>query len=147
MNTVDTPLDEFFAESELAFRFLEEQYGFVKQSSAMTSHPNPFTVRYENASTAVMIEGVSWGSGAVVSVGKKEGRPGPSFELVPLWTIARLEGAGQEEALTVQGQSAQMKASAAALPRLAGAALRGDFSVIEAARNYLEERLLKASKA
>ena len=146
MNTASPPLDEFFIQAEIAFRFLEDEYGFVRQSLATTLHSNPFTLRYENAATAVVIEGVSWGSAAVVSVGRKGGRPGNKFELVPLWTLARLEGEGNEKVLTVEGQVAQLGASAAALPRLAGAALKGDFSAIDAARAYLEERVLKASK-
>jgi hypothetical protein len=147
MSTASPPLDEFFVQAEMAFRFLEEGYGFVKQSSTASLHPNPFTVRYENAVAAVVIEGVSWGSGAIVSIGRKGAKPGNTFELVPLWTLARLEGDGSESALEVAGQVAQLRASAAALPRLAGAALQGDFSAIEAARAYLEERVLKASRS
>ncbi len=147
MNAVNPSLDEFFAQTEQAFRFLEDEYAFVKRSSEAAPYANPFNVRYENATTAVMIEGVSWGSAAILSVGPRNGRPGTNFELVPLWTLARLEGAGREDALTVPGQSAQIKASAAALVRLAGAALQGDFSAVDAARTYLEERMRQASKA
>ena len=146
MNATSPSLEEFFVQAEKAFRFLEDEYGCVKQSSAASLHPNPFAVRYENALTAVVVEGVNWGSAAIVSVGRKGGRPGTSFELVPLWTLARLEAEGNENALTVEGQVAQLQASAAALPRLAGPALQGDFSAIEAARAYLEARVLKASK-
>ena len=147
MNTDSSALEEFFARVEQAFRFLEEEYGLVKQSSVGVTSANPFRVRYESATTAVLIEGVSWGSATVVSVGRKDARPEINFELVPLWTLARLEGAGHEVALNVLGQSAQIEASAAALPRLAMPALHGDFSHIDAARSYLEERVRKASKA
>jgi hypothetical protein len=147
MNTISPSLTEFFARAERAFRFLEDEYGFVKQSSSATAYGNPFHVLYENPTTAVIIEGVSWGSAAIAYVGRKGGRSGINFELVPLWTLARLEGAGREDALTVPGQAAQIEASAAALPRLARAALQGEFAAIDAARTYLEERVREASKA
>jgi hypothetical protein len=145
MNATSPSLEEFLVQAEMAFRFLEDEYGCVKQSSAASLHPNPFSVRYENALTAVVVEGVNWGSAAIVSVGKKGGRPGNIHELVPLWTLARLEAEGKENALTVAGQFAQLQASAAALQRLAGPALQGDFAAIEAARAYLEEHVPKAS--
>jgi hypothetical protein len=146
MNTTNPSLAEFLDQVANAFRYLELEYGFVKQASTTVPNANPFQLRYENDTTAVVIEGVSWGTAAIASVGKKGARSGTSFELVPLWTLARLEGAADEVALQAPGQAAQIEASAEALPRLAKSALLGDFSTIDAARCYLEERVRKATQ-
>jgi hypothetical protein len=146
MNTTSPSLEEFLARVEYAFRFLLSEYGFAKTTSSTALRPQPFQLRYENATTAVLVEGQSWGTAAIVSIGKKDARPEGNFELVPLWTLARLKGADHEAALHVPGQLAQIEANAVALRGLAEAALQGDFSAVEAARTYLEERVRKATR-
>jgi hypothetical protein len=147
MNTLTPSPDEFLTQARQAFGFLSPEYGFAETTpSAPPLTDKQFRLRYENATTAVLIEGQSWGTTATVSIGEKDLQQESSFALVPLWTIARLKGAEHEAALQKPGQLAQIEASAAVLRSLAGEALQGKFSEVEAARNYLEERVRHATR-
>ena len=146
MNTFSPSSDQFLTTAEHAFSFLASEYGFAKAASNATPIPQSFRLRFENATTAVLVEGQGWGTAATVSIGRKNARPEGNFELVPLWTLARLKGAEHEAALHIPGQIAQIEANAAALRSLAGSALLGDFSAVEVARTYLEERVRKAAR-
>jgi len=139
-------LTEFADHVRKAFGYLAAEYGFAEVNLASAQLPQPFYVLFENATTAVLVEGQSWGTAATTYVGRKGARPGNDFALVPLWTIARLTNPTQEQDLEQPGQLAQVSASAAALRRLAEPALYGEFTVLSAAQAYLLERVRKASR-
>ncbi len=146
MNTLNPSLQEFTARAKQLFGFLASEYGFSESPSDAVPGAQPFQLRYENETTAVLIEGQSWGTAATVSIGEKNAKRKSDFDLVPLWTLARLRGAEHEASLHISGQLAQLEANAVALQSLAGAALWGDFSAVEAGRAYLEDRVRKATR-
>ena len=146
MNTPNPSLAEFLAKAEEMFDFLTCEYGFERISHGAAQSSQPYQLRYENATTAVLVEGLSWGTAATVWIGKKGARQGSDFALVPLWTLARMKSEQQAADLQVLGQHAQLQANAIALRNLAAAALQGEFSAVDTARIYLKERVRKATQ-
>jgi hypothetical protein len=147
MNSLSPSPEEFLTQTKQAFGFLVCEYGFTEVTSDPALRGQPFRLRYENLTTAVLIEGQSWGSAATVSIGEKNVGQDGSFHLVPLWSLARLNGAEHEAALHVPGQLAQIEANAAALRSVAVEALQGNFSAVKTARYYLEERVRQATRS
>ena len=54
------------------FRFLEDKYGFVERKAPNKEFINQFQVQYVNTTTFVTVEGVHWGQGINVRIGRVE---------------------------------------------------------------------------
>jgi hypothetical protein len=132
MSTIPT-LNEFLSTARREFSFLVSELGFTEQSD-QGQGPNPFSVYYTNATTAVRVEGVQWGVSIqvmLICLSPATGCPAT----VPLWVLVQLR-TGCEQPI-VPGQLAQMVRDADLLPLHAHDVLRGDFSVFPAAYSLM----------
>lgn len=139
--TTPPPLAEFRSTVREAFAFLVKEYGFSEVLPRGQSQGNAFEVAFTNSTTTVLVEGISWGTAAMVWVGSRDATRNADFEMVPLWAMARVTSPADEQSLSVVGQIEQVKANAQLLEKLALPALRGEFSSLEAPRRFLLDRV------
>ena len=69
-------LDEFKAMCREEFAFLVEEFGFT-EVPVTGEFTNPFSVRFEKDCLRVQVEGINWGRGVNIKMGKL---PPPSEE-------------------------------------------------------------------
>jgi hypothetical protein len=67
-------IETFRARCRQAFRFLEQEYGFAERRLPAQKFINRFQVQYVHSATLVAVEGIHWGSGIDVRVGRVESR-------------------------------------------------------------------------
>jgi hypothetical protein len=131
--------DEFRARAREAFAFLTREFGFREEPVPRGFH-NPVAVWYANATTRVVVEGIHWGFGSRVAVGRA-GDP-ERFENFDLGDLVAVRSPGSE-ATDPSGdgaQLAQLPRLAAQLRELGADVLAGDFAVFPALRARVDRR-------
>jgi hypothetical protein len=139
MSTHRCPTFEAFSsEARRAFQFLESDFGF-RESTAMKKYSNPFSVRYENSKTIVIVAGIGHGSSASIEVGNRSKQRTDFDVTVPVWVFAAL--AGKDGSLITGDQLEDISVQAAILRECASDVLRGDFSRFASAEALLAGRI------
>lgn len=133
--------DEFVSGVREAFAFLLNEHGFVEDDSRTGSNINEFEVTFVNGTTKVLIEGVSWGTAAMVFVGPRNSERNSTFDLVPVWAIAKMNAPDHYHQLSVGNQLEQVHKNAVVLKELAPRVLDGDFSALGSSRAFLIDRV------
>lgn len=131
----------FFRIVRDAFRFLETEHGFRELSREEGDNANEFSINYENDTTKVYVEGISWGTAAMAWFGPKGAKAGNDFDLVPVWAVAKMLDPEVFDGISQGGQIEQIKANAAAITNIGQPVLEGDFSILEPARKFLIDRV------
>ena len=140
--TKSPTLGEFLDAGRHEFGFLVAEFGFVEQSEP-DSRANPFSLCFLSATTVVRVEGIQWGLGLQVLLGRVTQISGaPSC--VPLWAIIEVRAPNTER--SVAGQLQQLAFYAEMLRLHAADVLRGDFSSFSAAMEVVERCAREAAK-
>ena len=127
MPRIHPAVKEFRARAAADFRFLLTEFGFSEEP--VPRGKNAFSVRYVNATTRIIVEGINWGANARVAFGSAG--PPERFEDFDLLDFVSIRCPGQQpsEAEMARGQLDQLKVLAEVLRRCGAEVLRGDFSV------------------
>jgi hypothetical protein len=135
-------LEDFQRCARQEFHFLVVEFGFQEQAVGRQGDVNQFQVRYRNATTQVVVEGINWGYGVNVMLGRRREpifRPEDKF---PLWPIVKLRRPDLYGKLAIGDQLAQLSVWAVALRECAEEVLRGNFSIRAEVKNVMEETVL-----
>jgi hypothetical protein len=127
MPRIHPAVKEFRARAAADFRFLVTEFGFREEK--VPRGKNAFSVRYVNATTRVIVEGINWGANARVAFGSAG--PPEHFEDFDLLDFVSVRCPGQQpsEAEMARGQLQQLELLAGILRRCGAEVLSGDFSV------------------
>jgi hypothetical protein len=119
-------LDEFLREARQEFAFLVGEFGC--QEEALPIRGNAYAVRFVNATTRVVVEGINWGLSTRVAIGTASAK----FENFDLGDLSALR-CGELADKPSSDQRSQMRHWARVLRDCAAAALvlRGDFSIFD----------------
>jgi hypothetical protein len=141
MPRVHPAVKEFRTRAAADFAFLVEEFGFRKEP--VPQGKNQFSVRYVNATTRIIVEGINWGANARVAFGSA----GPlerfeDFDLLDLVSI-RCPDQQPSEVELAHTQLEQLALLARILRSCGAHVLRGDLSVApqihEIRRRRIEE--------
>ena len=127
MARIHPAVREFRARAAAEFEFLLTEFGCREEP--VPRGKNEFSVRYVNATTRIIVEGINWGANARVALGSA----GPlerfeDFDLLDIVSV-RCPDQAPGEVEMARGQLHQLKILADVLRRCGLETLRGDFSV------------------
>jgi hypothetical protein len=127
MPRIHPAVKQFRARAAEEFAFLLTE--FDCREERVPRGKNEFSVRYVNATTRIIVEGINWGANARVALGSAE--PPDRFEDFDLLDIVSVRCPDQapSDVEMARGQLHQLKILADVLRRCGTETLRGDFSV------------------
>lgn len=138
-------VDEFKLYCAEQFSFLQNDFGFVLMRLPKKKDRNPFSVRYENATTIVIIEGANYGFGIDVWLATRgiAASNNKGYHLGDLINIRRPELMPSQAKLTDTRdvQKLQLREYAFALRECAQDVLNGDFTIFPALAAAVENRV------
>jgi len=147
MHTEPIPsFDEFRAWVLAAYAPLMRSMGFVELPGRQGKGVTCFTVRLQNATTIIEVEGIHYGTAAWTKVFRASDKEETGAGL-PIYRLLQLRQgltAKQHRRRNRQGQLAEVEETAAAIIKHAGDVLLGDFSELE--RLAETERLLQRKR-
>ena len=123
------------------FRFLQEEYGFTERKLPKKEFVNEFQVQYVNATTLVAIEGIHWGFGIDVRIGRVKPEAWETWKHYALEDLLQIRC--PELSLPeprIRDQAFQLRHYAPALKKCADDVLRGEFSILPQLHRAIEER-------
>ena len=132
--TKSPTLKEFLECAQQEYRFLVDEFGFSESCQSA----NPFEVDYRSSRLQVAVEGINWGFAVQILLTPIQSGSVQPLDEVPLWAIARLRCPDElEQVFHVSEQLAQLRSYAWILRTHAGDVLRGDFTILAAARSVV----------
>ena len=138
-------VEAFRRECRAAFGFLVNEHGFSERELPRGSSVNAIQVQYQNVSTFVSIEGVSWGQGIDVRIGRLEPEP---WEIYRSYALEWLIGIRCPERSLIgadgfrlrSSQTHQLRHYAEALQECGRDVLAGDFSILPELHKAIEQK-------
>ena len=139
MPRIHAAVKEFRTRAAVDFGFLVDELGFRKEP--VPQGKNQFSVRYVNATTRIVVEGINWGANARVAFGSA----GPlerfeDFDLLDLVAV-RCPGQQPSEMEMARSQLDQLELLAKILRTCGAEVLRGDLSVAPQIQEIRRQRV------
>jgi hypothetical protein len=133
------------------FRFLEKEYGFVERKLPNKEAINQFQVQYVNTTTFVAVEGIHWGTGIDVRIGRVEPEAWEIYEHYDLEDLLKMRCSdlslvGPDGFGISNDQAFQLKHYGNALKKYADDVLGGEFSVFPKLHEAIELRAKNYSR-
>lgn len=140
MTTVAPQPEKFISCARLEFQYLTTDYGFCETPNNKRRYYNPVSVRYENKTTLVIVEGLSYGFDTAVELGPLPQPSGDLDKTFPLWPLAELRRPQLNQTFReTRGQLNQLPVLAILLRSSADDILRGDFTMIPYVNQTVDE--------
>ena len=138
-------LDQFKKLFRQEFRFLTNEYGFAERELPKKEFINQFQVQYVSATTLVAVEGIHWGSGVDVRIGRTEPEAWETYGKYSLEDLLKircpdLSLIGPDGFSVSRDQAFQIKHYTHALKKCADDVLRGEFSILPKLHEAIERR-------
>jgi len=138
-------LDKFKELCRQEFRFLEDEYGFAERELPKEGLINRFQVQYVNTTTFVAVEGIHWGGGVGVGIGRAEPEAWETYRNYSLEDLLvircpDLSLIGPDGFGVSDDQAFQINHYAHALKKCADDVLRGEFSILPKLHEAIERR-------
>ncbi len=116
-------LEEFKSLCRAELNWLVTEYGFQED---LAQPVNPFTVQFVRDDLIIVVEGIMWGDGAILSIGDHQGRSIYLSALDPAFVPST-----KPSRRAPKGQAADIARHAQRLRTLGTRLLEGDFTVFE----------------
>jgi hypothetical protein len=138
-------IEKFREQCRRDFRFLEQEYAFAERRLPKEKYINQFQVQYVSRVALVAVEGIHYGRGVDVRLGRVEPEAWEKWRHYGLEDLLQircpeLSLVGPEGFSVSSDQAFQLKHYAHALKRCADDVLRGDFSVFPRLHEAIERR-------
>lgn len=131
---------EFISCARHEFQFLVSEYGFAEVPNNLRRYFNPVSVRFENQTTLISVEGIAHGFSTTVELGEIPQPCGDLDKTIPLWPLAQLRQPVLYEAFSeTLGQLNQLPLLARLLRLTANEILLGDFTMLPYIERTVDE--------
>lgn len=138
-------IEKFREQCRREFGFLESEYGFAERKLPKKEFINEFQVQYVSAVTLVAIEGINWGGGIDVRLGRINPEPWERWvhyglEDLLILRCPEFSLVGPDGFNVSKDQGFQLRHYAAALKNCGEDVLLGDFSIFPQLHGAVERR-------